>query len=76
MCDHFGWDREDEGREKARDSMRRAMVLQFNDTFGTNAEDLASWQKMCEVIQIDPIPSDLDQCRRVCDDVLLTLHAV
>ncbi|KAI0721858.1 hypothetical protein C8T65DRAFT_169985 [Cerioporus squamosus] len=44
--------------------MHRAMILQFNRTFGTNAEDLASWQKMCEIIQIDPVPDELEACRR------------
>ncbi|RPD61910.1 hypothetical protein L226DRAFT_571306 [Lentinus tigrinus ALCF2SS1-7] len=64
MLDYYGWDRDSDEREEARDAMRRAMVLQFNDTFGTNAEDLASWQKLCEIIQIDPVPSDLEKCRR------------
>ncbi len=65
MCDHFGWRRYSNERDQARDAMRRAMVQQFNHTFGTNAEDLASWQKLCEIIQIDPIPDKLKQCRRV-----------
>ncbi|TFK93886.1 hypothetical protein K466DRAFT_580523 [Polyporus arcularius HHB13444] len=64
MCDHFGWRRYSNERDQARDAMRRAMVQQFNHTFGTNAEDLASWQKLCEIIQIDPIPDKLKQCRR------------
>lgn len=65
MCDYFHWDRDSEEKNDARDRMRHAMVLQFNDTFGTNAEDLITWHNLCDVISIRPIPETLHACRQV-----------
>ncbi|KAI0773916.1 hypothetical protein C8Q74DRAFT_1200735 [Fomes fomentarius] len=64
MCDYFDWGRKSNQREDARNRMRHAMVLQFNTTFGTNAEDLITWQNLCDVISIRPIPETLHACRR------------
>ena len=66
MCDYFAWDRDSKERERARDDMRHAMVLQFNDTFGTDANSLATWQSLCDIIKISPIPDKIKECRRVC----------
>ena len=65
MCDYFHWKSNDPERLQARSQLNRAMELQFNDTFGTNANDIASWQKLCEIIQIHPIPTNIADCRRV-----------
>jgi len=63
MCDFFGWERDDPERETARDLHRDAMVQQFNHIYGTDVNDVASWWKLCEDLNIDPIPQDLEGCR-------------
>ena len=65
MFGHFKWKRKSKERKKAYEAMRSAMVRQFNAAYGANAEDLTSWQKLCEFIQIKPVPSNMEECRRV-----------
>lgn len=68
MCDEFEWDSDDYEMRKARRTFKSAMVQQFNDLYGTDVEDLTSWQKLCNVLNINPVPGDLKKCRevRVC----------
>lgn len=48
--------------------LRKAVVLQFEAYYGTDAKDINAWKSMCLVIGIDPleIPNSLTQCRKVC----------
>lgn len=68
MCDEFGWDSDDYEMRKARGRFKSAMVKQFNDLYGIDEEDLTSWQKLCHVLNIEPVPEGLKKCRevRVC----------
>lgn len=65
MCDFMRWDKESVEKSEARDRLKIAMTNQFNDIYGTNVHSLASWQKLCQVIEIDPIPENLEACRQV-----------
>ncbi|KAI0637823.1 hypothetical protein C8Q77DRAFT_393144 [Trametes polyzona] len=62
MGKELHWNREE--REAARDALRHAMVQQFNNVYGTNAEDLESWQLLCNALGMDPVPDKLKACRR------------
>ncbi|KAI0723362.1 hypothetical protein C8Q76DRAFT_794312 [Earliella scabrosa] len=64
MCDFFQWDRHSEEKADARERMSVAMAHQFNDTLGTNPDDLATWQDLCRVIRISPVPDQMKACRR------------
>lgn len=66
MCDSFGWDQDDPRKVAAREDLRDAMVFQFNEAYGTDADDINAWQLLCEVIGIEPIPDGLKACREVC----------
>ena len=44
---------------EARDKLRSAMVLDFNDVFGEDENDLESWQRLCRMLQV-PIPDTID----------------
>ena len=44
---------------KARKELRDAMVSQFNHSYGTDVNDINSWQLLCEVVGIEPIPQEL-----------------
>jgi hypothetical protein len=57
----WGDDEEDEARALFRD----ALVQEFNLVYGTDENDIGSWQGLCRVLDIVPIPDDLETCRRV-----------
>jgi len=59
------WDRDSAQKDEARDRLKIAMANQFNDIYGTNVQSLTSWQKLCQVIEIDPIPESLGACRQL-----------
>lgn len=63
MCDEFCWDREDEEREQASRDFKDALVKQFNDIYGTDVNDLASWRTLCQIVHVSPIPDTLESCR-------------
>ena len=50
----------------ARAELRRALVLNFNYNFATNAQRLEAWQNLCEALGIETIPKTITQCRKVC----------
>lgn len=41
------------------------MVKEFNDIYGTDESDLNSWNKICTVLDIDPLPKTLQEARDV-----------
>lgn len=63
MSDSFDWESDDE--EDAKREFKAAMVKQFNDIYGTDPDSLESWQKLCHVLNIEPVPRHLGQCRQV-----------
>lgn len=63
MCDFFCWERGDNDREEAHAALKDAMTHQFNSMYGTDVNDLASWQHLCRILQIFPIPDALVACR-------------
>jgi len=65
MCDFFDWGRDDDDKKTAREQLRNAMAQQFNAIYGTEVEDTNSWQGLCQVLEIYPIPGELEACRKV-----------
>ena len=63
MCKVYGLD--DKRRKAARRDFGDALTQQFNDTYGTDVDDLNSWQMMCAVLNMDPIPQTLQACQDV-----------
>lgn len=63
MCNSFGWERDE--KDDARQGLKDAMVQQFNSFYGTDANDIGSWYKLCQVLKISPIPEGLEACREV-----------
>ncbi|TCD65133.1 hypothetical protein EIP91_003064 [Steccherinum ochraceum] len=51
-------------REEASRARKTALVRQFNDNFGNDENDLEAWHKLCRVIGIRPVPSDIYSCRQ------------
>lgn len=65
MCDFFEWDRDDERKNAARQGVQDAIALTFNELYGTDLDDLNSWQALCRAVYIDSIPDDVQKCRKV-----------
>ncbi|TCD65132.1 hypothetical protein EIP91_003063 [Steccherinum ochraceum] len=64
LCDHMQWDKKDEDRQEALDDLKEALVAQFNDNYGQDANDIQSWRTLCEAIGLDP-PARLQDCREM-----------
>jgi len=59
-----------EKREKILRSMvtrkfQIALVEQFNERFGEDANDLTTWKMLCAVLHIHPIPDTLPEAKKV-----------
>ncbi len=65
MCSYFGWGGADNERQIARQRFRAAMVIAFNDHYGTDIDDINSWHKLCRVLNIAPVPRDVASCKAV-----------
>lgn len=63
LCDELGWDCEDAEREQAHRNFKDALVKQFNEIYGMDEDDLGKWQNLCHIVDIYPIPDELEACR-------------
>ncbi|KAI8956720.1 hypothetical protein F5Y11DRAFT_364915 [Daldinia sp. FL1419] len=64
LCEHYGWSKESPRRIEARRRFKEAMISEFGKLYGTNNSSLSSWQKLCRVLEISPIPEDIKSCRK------------
>ncbi|KAH7318000.1 hypothetical protein B0J17DRAFT_634014 [Rhizoctonia solani] len=68
MCRTFNWRKPEKNEEpnpdfiKAREGFRDALALQFNALYGTDEDDLTSWQNLCCVLNIPKAPEELEAC--------------
>ncbi|KAK1808507.1 hypothetical protein LTR12_017133 [Friedmanniomyces endolithicus] len=81
MCSQFGWDRRPNGsyprvREEAWQGFRTALVVQFNSSFGVDADDIATWEGICKFLELSPIPSNIDGMRQAIIDTHVNLADV
>jgi len=81
LCNILGIDPDDNDKYQVRDvrrGLKDAMVLQFNSIYGTNVKSVASWQSLCRVLGILPVPPTLKECQRVglrLSHTLCVVHA-
>lgn len=63
-------------RKAARTEFKNVLSQTFNSTYGTEVKDLESWQKLCSVLEIVPMPKTLGACRdvRMPSAINLTSH--
>lgn len=69
MRRQFGWEgprNSSTQADTAWEGYRDALTLQFGGLYGTDVNDVKSWQHLCGVLKIDPVPADLETCREVC----------
>ncbi|EXJ53495.1 uncharacterized protein A1O5_13271 [Cladophialophora psammophila CBS 110553] len=70
MCDHFHWVKDRRGdypqeRIDAHEAFRLAMVEAFNHNFGTNVDDKTSWESICYLLRIEPLPEDVAEMKKL-----------
>lgn len=58
------WSQHD--KQNFRKTFRSAMVDEFNLRYGIDDKSLASWQNLCRVFNIQPIPESINKCKKVC----------
>jgi hypothetical protein len=65
MCDVLGLNSDAKKRQAARGAFNDALSQAFNHTYGTEVDNLESWQILCGVLQMDEIPDNLKECQEV-----------
>ncbi|RXW17794.1 hypothetical protein EST38_g8055 [Candolleomyces aberdarensis] len=73
LCRVMSWERDDPEQKEAYEEFRDALVMEFNENFGTDANDLTSWQALCAAVRIDHIPDSLAEARRAMLDIHVNL---
>jgi len=76
LCDSYNWSRNDKQRLDAVEGFGNALSQSFNHTYGTEVNDIRSWQTICAVIEIDPIPNNLEECQDVSIPFGITRHVI
>jgi len=69
LCNSQGWGRHTKERKVAYRAYGDALSQTFNDVYGTEVDDLRSWQTLCEVIEIKPVPNVLKDCQDVSTEL-------
>ncbi|KAK0192348.1 hypothetical protein F5146DRAFT_927646 [Armillaria mellea] len=73
MAGQLGWGKRI--RCKALSEIQVALVRQFNEMYGGDANDLRSWKKLCEVVsRREIVPNDIDACKEVIKSVHVNIY--
>ncbi|KAJ7064902.1 hypothetical protein C8F01DRAFT_983777, partial [Mycena amicta] len=68
MCTFLQWGTDKRSRAAQKDAyaaFQDSLVHHFNVKFGKDVDDQQAWVKLCEVLEIHPIPEDVESCREV-----------
>jgi len=70
MCDHFHWVKNANGqyplaRNEAHEAFRMAMVQAFNHSFGTDVNNKNSWEGICDLLGIEPLPAGVPEMKKI-----------
>ncbi|KAI5801157.1 hypothetical protein EDC01DRAFT_612641 [Geopyxis carbonaria] len=64
LAAHRGWSPTGNAHARAHRKFREALVVEFNNRFGTDDRSLANWQNMCALLGVHPVPTSITQCRK------------
>ncbi|KAG8754330.1 hypothetical protein FRC11_006712, partial [Ceratobasidium sp. 423] len=65
------WTKDD--AKEAHEAFKNALTKDFNDIYGTDENDLASWQKLCTVLNLRDIPDDVESCKKLVRPMCVNL---
>ncbi|KAI0069692.1 hypothetical protein K474DRAFT_1714010 [Panus rudis PR-1116 ss-1] len=71
LCDQFKWGKN--RREQERKKLNEALVLQFNEFFGTNVDKYESWKYLCQILGVTEIPPSISKCRAIIQTIHVNL---
>jgi hypothetical protein len=57
-----GW-----SNKEAKSRRPEALEAEFDAHVGTDVTKLEGWQRMCKNCRIEPVPSSITQCKKVCN---------
>jgi hypothetical protein len=63
LKNHQHWSRRKWKTIQAR--FRRAFEAEFVSVFGANDNYRAGWEALCELLDVDPVPPSVTQCKKV-----------
>lgn len=61
----MGWEKGAPDQKKAWKDFQIALAKQFNKLYGTDAENVKAWQRLCSTLRIEPAPVGLKDAREV-----------
>jgi hypothetical protein len=64
LCETSRWDKVT--RREVREDFHRALVEEFDEIYGINQDNVATWHGLFRVLGISPAPQDLQECVNVC----------
>ncbi|KAG8723758.1 hypothetical protein FRC09_001844 [Ceratobasidium sp. 395] len=67
------WRRGHINRNKGYKRYNLALVLQFNETYGIDGDDLASWQNLCRVVRVQGVPGTVGACKKAIKKIHVNL---
>jgi hypothetical protein len=50
---------------KMYEGYNRALGLAFAHYYGSDVDDLGTWQRLCRAVEISPVPDSLEECKFV-----------
>ena len=65
MCLQLGWNVGRGSGRAAHRAFKDALTRQFNEIYGTDIHSFEPWKKLCQILQISPIPETITECRKV-----------
>ncbi|KAG6268084.1 hypothetical protein E4U48_004850 [Claviceps purpurea] len=63
LCRYFRWDKGSPTEKTARKLFRQALVDEFGAIYGVDDNKLDVLQRLCEKLEINPLPQTLTDCR-------------
>ncbi|KAG5961367.1 hypothetical protein E4U56_003927 [Claviceps arundinis] len=65
LCGYFRWDKGSPTEKTARKLFRQALVDEFGAIYGVDDNKLDVLQKLCEKLEINPLPQSIADCKEV-----------
>ncbi|KAJ7675291.1 hypothetical protein B0H17DRAFT_1081364 [Mycena rosella] len=59
--------------QEAYAAYNRALGITFSQNYGDAVDNLGSWQRLCRVVEIAPVPETLEECQCAIEDAHVNL---
>ncbi|QPG95525.1 hypothetical protein C2857_001067 [Epichloe festucae Fl1] len=69
MCAFFNWKKDCKKERAANTLFRDAIVAQFGCLYGVDENKLATLQRLCEKLEVFPVPQSVTSCKKAISKV-------